>query len=204
MFSAELSLGLVLVIPGFEVAQRMDTCRTSSFSASVFAIVSTFGSLLTAGCGGEETYSEKHSDIVAYDCAQTAPCDPVFSIKMDSIGECVSDTSQKLDRGSEAMQAMYETRFSRCQQYMGCDYFNCAQDTMLFSIVNEQKLQYDCMQQTVCKISQGMPTVPTENGMCFSALAQQLDFSSVPDRASWDQRFARCGTMQGCAYTSCK
>jgi hypothetical protein len=182
----------------------MDTCRTPSFSASVFAIVSTFGSLLAAGCGGEETYSEKHSNIVEYDCQQTAPCDPVFSIKADSVGECVSDTSSKLDHGSQAMQAMYEARFTRCSQYTACDYFNCARDTMLFSIVNEQKLQYDCMQRTFCKIMQGMPTMPTENDMCFKALAQQLDFSTVPDRASWDQRFARCGTLQACDYAGCK
>jgi len=181
----------------------MDTCRTSSLSASVFAIVSTLAGLPAAGCGGEETYSEKHSNIVEYDCQQTAPCDPLFSIKEDAVGECVSDTSTKLDRGSQAMQAMYEMRFSRCSMYTGCDYFNCASDTMLFSLVNEQKLQYDCMQQTICKIAQGMPTVQTENDMCFKTLAQRLDFATVPDKASWDQRFARCGMLTGCAYTGC-
>jgi hypothetical protein len=182
----------------------MDICRTSSFTSSVFAIISTFGGLLAAGCGGAETYSEKHSNIVEYDCQQTAPCDPVFSIREDSVGECVADTSTKLDRGTAAMQAMYEARFSRCSQYSGCDYFNCASDTMLFSLVNEQKLRYECMQQTVCKIMQGMPTAPTENDMCYLALSKQLDFATQPDKASWDQRFGRCGTLQGCAYTGCR
>lgn len=181
----------------------MDTCRTSSFSASVFAIISALG-LLAAGCGGEEAYSERHSDIVEYDCQQTAPCDPVFSIKQDAVSECIADTSSKLDRGTQAMQAMYEARFSRCAAYTGCDYFNCAGDTMLFSIVNEQKVRYACMQQTVCKITQGMPTVPTEDEICFKALAQMLDFATLPDKTSWDQRFGRCGTQTGCAYTACQ
>jgi hypothetical protein len=182
----------------------MDTCRTSSFSASVFAIVSTLGGLLAAGCGGEETYSEQHSNIVEYDCQQTAGCDPLFSTKQDPVGECLSDTGSKLDHGTPAMQLMYEMRFARCSMYAGCDYFNCASDTMLFSLVNAEKLQYDCMQQTVCKIMQGVPTAPTENNMCLATLSQQLDFATIPDRAVWDQRFTRCGTLQGCAYTTCK
>src|SRR3954452_2281672 len=110
----------------------MDTCRNSSFSTSIFAILSTVAGVLAAGCGGEETYSEKHSDIIQYDCQQTAPCDPVFSVRQDSVSECVSDTSTKLDRGSEAMQANYEMRFSRCAGQVGCDYFACAGDSMLF------------------------------------------------------------------------
>jgi hypothetical protein len=182
----------------------MHTCRTSSFPASVFTIVSALGGLLAAGCGGEETFSEKHSSLVEYDCQQTATCDPVFSIQEGAIGECVADTSTKLDRGTEAMQAMYEARFSRCAMYSGCDYYNCASDTMLYSIVNEQKLRYDCMQQTACKVMQAMPTTMTDDDTCFRALAQQLDFATVPDKASWDQRFARCGTLQACAYATCK
>lgn len=181
----------------------MDTRRNSSFSAAFFAIVSTFAGL-AAGCFGEETYSDKHSDIIAYDCQQTASCDPVFSIRPDAVGECVDDTSAKLDRGSQAMQASYEMRFSRCASVTGCTYFACAGDSMLYSLVNEPKLRYDCSQQINCKIMSGMPTMPTDNDACFKALAQQLDFATVPDKATYDQRVARCATQQGCAYVNCR
>jgi hypothetical protein len=182
----------------------MDTCRNSRLSTSIFAIVSTVAGVLAAGCGGEETYSDKHLASIQYDCTQTAPCDPVFSIRQDSVGECIADTSTKLDRGTEAMQANYEMRFSRCAGQTGCDYFACAGDSMLFSFVNEQKLRYDCAQQTACGTMQAVGAMPVDETTCFKMLAQRLDFASVPDKASYDQRFGRCGTLVGCAFTSCK
>jgi hypothetical protein len=190
----------------------MDICRTPTFSRSVFAIVSMFAGLfagllgvMTTSCGGEDTYSSQHQDAIQYDCQQTAPCDPVFSIKgSGAVGECIRDTSTKLDRGSDSFRAMYEQRFTRCAQNSGCQYFACAGDSMLFSIVNEDKLVYDCQQTTFCKIMQGMPTAPNENDMCFQTVSQKLDFSSVPDRAAWEQRFVRCGMQQSCAYVNCK
>jgi hypothetical protein len=181
----------------------MDICRTDTRSASFFAIVSMLVGMATA-CGGEDTYSAKNSDIISYDCQQTAPCDTVFSIRPDAVSECIEDTSTKLDRGSDAQRAMYEMRFNRCSTNTGCDYFSCASDNNLFSIANEQKIRYDCTQQSVCKIQSGQPTMSTDNDTCFQALSKQLDFSTVPDRASWEQRFARCGTQMGCAYTNCK
>ena len=181
----------------------MDICRTHTRSPSFFAIVSMFVSMVAA-CGGEETYSEMHSDTIAYDCQQTAPCDPVFSIRPDAVSECIEDTSSKLDRGSDAQRAMYEMRFNRCASSTGCDYFACASDNNLFSIANEQKLRYDCMQQSVCKIQSGQPTMSNDNDTCFQMLSHTLDFSSVPDRATWEQRFQRCGMQMGCAYTNCK
>jgi hypothetical protein len=182
----------------------MDICRNSSFSASVFAFVSTFAGVLAAGCLGQESYSEKHSDAIRLDCQQTAICDPVFSIMEDGVAECIKDTGSKLDKGSDSMRANYELRFARCAAQSGCDYYNCAADSMLFSIVNAQKIQYDCQQQTVCKIQSNMPTMPTDNDMCFAALGQQLDFATVPDKATWDQRFTRCAMQTGCGYVNCK
>jgi hypothetical protein len=102
------------------------------------------------------------------------------------------------------MRAMYEMRFNRCASTTGCDYFTCASDNNLFSIANQQKIQYDCQQQSVCKIQSGQPTMSNDNDTCFQMLSHQLDFSTVPDRATWEQRFARCGTMMGCAYVNCK
>jgi hypothetical protein len=181
----------------------MDICRNSSFSASFFAFVSTFAGL-AGGCGAADTYSDKHSDLIAFDCQQTAQCDPVFSINMDATGECERDTATMLDKSSDAKRANYEQRISRCGQLSGCDYYNCAADSMLYSLVNEQKLRYDCQQQGVCKIQSNMPTMPSDNDTCFQALAKQLDFASVPDKTVWDQKFTRCGTQQGCAYVNCK
>ena len=185
----------------------MDSCRTTRlvrFSASVFAIVSMFAGVIAAGCGGEATYSEEHADFITYDCQQTAPCDPVFSIRSDSVAECIKDTSNKLDRGSDAVRANYEARFTRCAAASGCAYFGCAMDTMLYSIVNEQKLRYDCMQQIVCKIQQGQPMMPTDNDACFQQLSSTLDFASVPDKTSYEQRVARCAAFVGCDYVNCK
>jgi hypothetical protein len=205
MFSAELSLAVVLVLlPRFRGRTRMDICRKSSLSAPVFAFVSTFAGMLAGGCLGEETYSEKHSDLIESDCQLTAVCDPVFSITANAVGECVKDTSAKLDHSSDAMRANYETRISRCAGQTGCAYYSCAGDAMLFSLVNEQKIHYDCQQQTVCKIMSGQPTLPNDNDTCFKALGQQLDFATVPDKATWDQRFTRCGMQTGCAYVNCK
>lgn len=182
----------------------MDTRRTSSPAATVFAIVSTLICLLGSGCKGDDSFSGQHMDSIQYDCQQTAACDPAWSSRTDAVAECLEDTASKLDRGSDAVRAMYEMRFSRCAGQSGCDYFNCAGNSMLYSIVNEVKLRYDCMQQGVCKIMSGMPAQPTDNDTCFTALAQQLDFATIPDKASYDQRFERCGMMYGCAYVNCK
>lgn len=186
----------------------MDICRTPRllrFSGSVFAIVSMFAGVIAAGCGGEGPYSEEHADSILFDCQQTAPCDPVFSIRPDSVGECVKDTGNKLDRASETVRANYEARFSRCAGATGpCTYFACAMDTMLFSIVNEQKLRNDCMQQIICKIQQGTPMMPTDNDVCFQDLASKLDFATVPDKTSYDQRATRCAAFMGCDYVNCK
>jgi hypothetical protein len=181
----------------------MNTRRTAILSASFFAIVSTYVGMLAA-CGGEETYSEAHADMIEYDCQQTAPCDPVFSIRADAVSECIKDTGTKLDRGSESMRAMYEMRFNRCAASTGCDYFSCASDNNLFSIANQPQIQYDCQQQSVCKIQSGQPTMANDNDTCFQMLSHQLDFSTVPDRATWSLRFQRCSTQMGCAYVNCK
>lgn len=178
--------------------------RTPSFSASVFAIVSMFAGVVAAGCG-EAAYSEEHADSIQFDCQQTAPCDPVFMIRSDAVGECIKDTGNKLDRASEAVRANYEARLSRCQGAVGgCAYFACAGDSMLYSLVNEQKLRYDCQQQIVCKIQMGVPMMPTDNDACFQQLSSTLDFASVPDKTSYDQRVARCAAFMGCDYVNCK
>lgn len=172
----------------------------SSFSLSVLAVVS-----MLAACGGEDSYSAANLSNIAYDCEQTAPCDPVFSSRMDSVAECIEDTSRKLDTGAEAVRASYEDRFNRCRQYSGgCTYFQCATDNNLFSVVNGDKLRYECMQNTVCKLVRGEPAMTNDNDICFAALVQQLDFASVPDRATWEQRHQRCGTLMGCDYVDCR
>ena len=182
----------------------MDIRRTPSPLASVFAIVSMFTALPAAGCGGAGTFSEEHIDSIEYDCSQTAPCDPAFATINNAVEECVKDTSNKLDRGTEALRANYTLRFSRCSSFSGCQYFACAGNSMLYSIVNEQKLRYDCQQQTVCKIQAGMPTAPTDNDTCFKALSQTIDFASVPDKTAYDQRLARCGAFMGCDFVNCR
>ena len=178
----------------------MNIRRNSRFSASVFALIS----MLSSGCAGEETYADQHIDAIEFDCQNTAPCDPVFSVRQDSVNECVKDTSQKLNVGSNAFRAMYEQRTSRCAMYTGCQYYDCALDTMLFSVVHEAQLRYECQQTSLCKIQQGQPTMPTDNDMCFNALASRLDFAPIADKASWEQKVARCSTQQACAYVSCQ
>lgn len=168
-----------------------------------------FPSLLLAvlsivGCGGPETYSQANMSMIQFDCTQTAPCDPVFSLRSDSVAECIKDTSTKLDIGSDAFRAMYEQRFNRCAGRLDCQYYDCAQDNMLFSLVNEQALRNECQQAVICKIQQGMPTAPTDADQCYLTLSGQLDFASQPIKATWQQRVQRCTGQMGCAYANCK
>lgn len=169
-----------------------------SFSASVFAVVS----MLFAACG-EETYADMHLATIENDCSQTAQCDPTFGVIMDAINECIKDTSAKLNLASESYRAQYEMKTSRCAAFTGCQYYACASEPNLFSVAHAMQLSYDCQQQTLCKIAQGQPTSPTENDVCFTALANRLDFATVPEKASWEQRATRCATQMGCAYVSC-
>lgn len=170
--------------------------------ASVFALFA-FVSFGAPACGGDATYAEQHIDSIERDCQSTATCDPVFSIRADAIEECVRDTSAKLNIASAAFRAGYEQRTARCAQFTGCQYFDCAGDTMLFSATHEAQLRYECQQNTLCKIQSGLPTMPNDNDTCFGELANKLDFAAIADRAGWEQRFARCSTQQACAYMTC-
>jgi hypothetical protein len=176
----------------------MNSCKQPWFSTSVLLVISIFG------CAGAESYSEEHLSTIQFDCQQTAPCDPVFSLREDSVAECVKDTSTKLDIGSDQFRAMYEQRFTRCAARIGCQYYDCAQDNMLFSLVNEPLLRNDCQQQVVCKIQQNQPTAPNDGDLCFMSLSAQLDFATQPDKATWQQRTARCMGQMGCAYVNCR
>lgn len=186
----------MLGIVRFEVADDMNSCKQLW---SIFAVISILG------CGGPESYSEANLSMITFDCQETAPCDTVFSLREDSVAECIKDTSTKLDIGSQAFRDMYEQRFDRCAGRVGeCQYFACAQDTMLFSIVNEAALRNECQQASVCKIQQGQQAAPNDADLCFMTLSGQLDFATVPDKASWQQRVARCMGQVGCAYVNCK
>jgi hypothetical protein len=176
----------------------MNSRKQPWFTGSVLAVISMFG------CGGAESYSEENLSMIQFDCQQTAPCDPVFSLRADSVAECIKDTSTKLDIGSENFRAMYEQRFTRCAGRLDCQYYDCAQDNMLFSIVHEPALRNECQQAVICKIMQGQPTAPNEADQCFLTLSGQLDFATIPDKATWEQRVARCTGQMGCAYTSCR
>jgi hypothetical protein len=176
----------------------MNSCKQPWFSGLVLAVISMFG------CGGPESYSEQNLSTIQYDCQQTAPCDPVFSLREDSISECIKDTSTKLDIGSDQYRGMYQQRFARCAARVGCQYYDCAQDSMLYSIVHEMELRNDCQQQVVCKIQQSQPTMPNDADLCFTSLSAQLDFATVPDKATWEQRVTRCMGQVGCAYVNCR
>lgn len=156
--------------------------------------------MLSFACG-EETYADMHLGTIEYDCTQTAPCDPKFSVVMDPLNECIRDTSHKLNTGSETFRATYEMRTARCAAYTGCMYFSCASDPNLFSVSRMAQLQYECDQTNACRVSRGEAT---DSATCFAALANRLDFASVPDKAAWEQRFARCQTQTGCNYVVCQ
>jgi hypothetical protein len=176
----------------------MNSCKQLWFSTSVLAVISMFG------CGGPESYSESNLSMIQFDCQQTAPCDPVFSLREDSVAECIKDTSTKLDIGSDQFRMLYEQRFTRCAGRVDCQYYDCAQDSMLFSIVHEQQLRNECQQAVVCKIQQSQPTAPNDADLCFMSLSAQLDFATVPDKATWEQRVGRCTGQAGCAYVNCR
>jgi hypothetical protein len=175
----------------------MKSCKPW-FSTSVLALISMFG------CAGGDSYSEQNLSRITFDCQQTAPCDPEFSLREDSVAECVKDTGTKLDIGSDQFRAMYELRFDRCANRIGCAYYDCAQDSMLFSLVNEQALRNECQQHVVCKIQQNQPGAPNDGDLCFQTLSQQLDFATQPNKATWQQRVARCMGQMGCAYVNCQ
>ena len=176
----------------------MNSCKPWFF-APVVVVFSMFG------CGGPETYSEQHLSTIQFDCQETAACDPAFSARADGVSECIKDTSTKLDIGSDMFRATYEQRFARCAGRTGlCAYYDCAQSNDLFSILNEPALRNECQQNVVCKIQMMVPTAPNDADQCFIQLASQLDSSTVPDRASWQQRVMRCTGQVGCAYMSCR
>ncbi|HKU38173.1 MAG TPA: hypothetical protein VJR89_08500 [Polyangiales bacterium] len=152
----------------------------------------------------EESYSEQNLSMIQYDCQQTAPCDSEFSLRADSVAECIKDTSMKLDTGSDGFRASYEQRFRRCSGNTGCQYFFCASDNMLFSVVHEMQLRNECQQRTFCAIQSGKPTAANEMDMCFMQLANQLDFASIPDKSSWEQRWGRCTGRMSCEYVNCQ
>ena len=192
----------MLGIVGFEVADDMNSCKQPRFLCAL--PISFFAVISLLGCGGPESYSEANLSMITFDCQQTAPCDPVFQLRDDSVAECIKDTSTKLDIGSQAFRDMYEQRFDRCAARIGCQYYDCAQDTMLFSIVNEVAVRNECQQASVCKIQQGQQAAPNDADLCFMTLSGQLDFATVPDKASWQQRVARCMGQVGCAYVNCR
>lgn len=165
----------------------------------VFGVIALLG-----GCKANDSYSQQNLAMIQYDCQQTAPCDAEFSLSDSSVAECIKDTSAKLDTGSEAFRAKYESRFARCSANTGCQYFFCASDNMLFSVVHEAELRNECMQRTVCLIQQGKPAAPNESDMCFMQLANQLDFATQPDKASWTQHFGRCTGRMSCDYVGCQ
>lgn len=158
-----------------------------------------------AACGGEATYSDRNLSTIEYDCQQTAPCDPKFNANPDPLGECVADTSNKLDHMSDEWRQMYEARFTRCQRYTGCNYFACAQDDNLFSLMNAGLIQNECQHTLDCNsMMTGIAAGAPELEACIGDLAQALDFAVVSDRASWVQRAMRCGTQLGCGYVNCQ
>jgi hypothetical protein len=116
----------------------------------------------------------------------------------------LNHTGKKLDTGSEAARANYEARFNRCASQIGCNYFACAQDAMLFSIVKEPLIRNECQQAFTCKVQRGEPMIPNETEACFQSLAQQIDFASLPDKAAFEMRAARCASLVGCEYLTCR
>jgi hypothetical protein len=176
--------------------------------ASVTCLAALAGSMflvLVAGCGGVDTYSGQNSSRIEYDCVQTAPCDPRFSAHPDPINECVADTSAKLDHMSDEFRALYEARFTRCERYTGCNYFACAQDDNLFSIMHATLIQNECQQTIDCNaMTNGVVAAAGDLDVCIGDLAQALDFAVVSDRASWAQRSMRCTGQIGCAYVACQ
>lgn len=161
--------------------------------------------VLAAACGGDGTYSGQNLSMIEYDCLQTAPCDPKFNASPDPINECVEDTSAKLDHMSDEFRQMYEARFSRCERYTGCNYFACAQDDNLFSIMYATQIQNECQQTLDCNSSMtGLPAGTPELESCLGDLAQALDFAVVSDRSSWAQRAMRCTGQLGCGYVNCQ
>jgi hypothetical protein len=176
----------------------------SAFLSSFFRCSTALIVFAALGCGDEATYSDQHLSQIRYDCEQTAPCDPVFSVTKDPIDECIADTGKKLDTGSEAVRVNYETRFNRCAASSGCTYFACAQDAMLFSIVKEQLIRNDCQHAFACKVMRGEPVLANEAEVCFQTVAQRIDFASLPEKAAYEMRATRCAALVGCDYVACQ
>jgi hypothetical protein len=176
--------------------------RSAALAAACFLIIG----LSAAACGPGDTYAEQHSDFIQFDCEQTAPCDPTFSQSTNPVSDCVEDTGTKLNEADDAFRSMYEARINRCSANVGpgCRYYDCASDSMLYSIVHETQLRNECQQTVMCKVEQGTPAQQSDIQACFNQLAQTLDFASQPEKAAWEQRATRCGTLTSCAYINCR
>ena len=174
----------------------MNDRRLISLAALVFVM---FG---FAGCKSGQFASDFAPEIEK-DCYESVVC-ATKTVDTAKISVCVNKSGTDLSAAPVTVQQEFIDTVSRCQELLGCPYFNCASlSSTGYSVAHAQQIAKDCQETIQCRVSTNQPQGPTAVADCISVQSNKLD-SNLASQAEFDAKFARCATTKGCDWIACK
>ncbi|MGD8858493.1 MAG: hypothetical protein PVI30_00675 [Myxococcales bacterium] len=173
--------------------------------------------LASAGCGsGEEggtyasgTYAAMNEASVSLDCEQTVQCLAQRGLLMgipDPVGNCMEYTGRVLNGDADKARE-FESNLRRCQQFVVCDYFDCAVTDAVDTFAESQRdaIIYDCTQKVQCMVDSGQPVADFAGSVdaCVNANLSVVAQFTNEQRVSFSNNLTACMGLASCDWANC-
>jgi hypothetical protein len=153
------------------------------------------------------TWAGMNKDKLDYDCRQVIACNEMNM--NDAVGDyddCVHANAQKLNANTTG-QAVFLTKYFRCNQHPGCDYTRCVgmDPVMSYGKDHITTLNYVCQAKSDCGTEMGHPVddPTTAVANCAAMYVGTVDTWQLDQRNAFEAQFNSCGTLASCQFLAC-
>jgi hypothetical protein len=124
----------------------------------------------------------------------------------DPVGNCMEFTGRLLNSDGDKARE-FESNFRRCQQFVVCDYFDCAVTDAIDTFAESQReaVIYDCNQKVQCMVDSGQPVTDFAGSVdsCVNANLTLLAQFTNDERVAYSNGLTMCTGLASCDWTSC-